>query len=69
MLTMDDIKRIEDRQARIETKLDRLMAVFGLSDGQKKRLSRLEIDDIVCKSVLRFHKRQDKNCMAPDKGL
>jgi hypothetical protein len=60
MLTADDINRIESRQARIEEKLDRLMAVFGLSDGQKKRLSRPEMDDIVQKGVLRFQMKQNK---------
>lgn len=60
MLTAEDISRIESRQERIEEKLDRLMAVFGLSDGQKKRLSRPEMDDIIRKGVLRFQSKQNK---------
>jgi hypothetical protein len=55
--TPEDIKRIEDNQVRIEAKIDRLMAVFGLSDGTKKRLSCQEMDDIISKSVLRFRKK------------
>jgi len=56
-VSVDDIKRIEDRQVRIEAKIDRIMAVFGLSDGRKKRLTCSEMDNIINESVLRFRKK------------
>jgi len=56
----EDISSINETLKRIEDKLNRLMAVFGLSDNQTKRLSTQEMDDVIKKSVMRFRKRHSK---------